>query len=172
MESKPGSLIPVESQILSIEPQRLSRDIQCFTSIMFISKSAHYICSFFGKSMPSLTLRRYVTIFLFSRFGSQSRDAKCREQKLLLHCRLELMSESPESGALSLSSAARHIDFHSLRRIYVVLVAHSIALSLHLYTTYVIYCTQYITTYILLIINLIVLQFLMHDLYVVIYSNY
>ena len=41
------------------------------------------------------------------------------------------MSESPESGALSLSSAARHIDFHSSRRIYVVLVAHSIALSLH-----------------------------------------
>ena len=40
------------------------------------------------------------------------------------------MSESPESGALSLSSAARHIGFHSSRRIYVVLVAHSIALSL------------------------------------------
>ena len=55
----------------------------------------------------------------------------CREQKLLLHCRLEPVSESSESGALSLSSAARHIDFHSLRRIYVVLVAHSIALSLH-----------------------------------------
>ena len=54
----------------------------------------------------------------------------CNEQKLLLHCRLELMSESFESGALSLSSAARHIDFHSSRRIYVVLVAHSIALSL------------------------------------------
>ena len=40
------------------------------------------------------------------------------------------MSESSESGALSLSSAARHIDFHSSRRIYVILVAHSIALSL------------------------------------------
>ena len=39
--------------------------------------------------------------------------------------------QSSESGALSLSSAARHIDFHLLRRIYVVLVAHSIALSLH-----------------------------------------
>ena len=49
---------------------------------------------------------------------------------MLLHCRLELMSESSESGALSLSSAARHIDFHLLHRIYVVLVAHSIALSL------------------------------------------
>ena len=36
-----------------------------------------------------------------------------------------------ESGGLSLSSAARHIDFYLLRRIYVVLVAHSIALSLH-----------------------------------------
>ena len=55
----------------------------------------------------------------------------CSEQKLLLHCRLELVSESSESGALSLSSAARHIDFHSSRRIYVVLVAHSIVLSLH-----------------------------------------
>ena len=43
------------------------------------------------------------------------------------------MSESSESGALSLSSGARHIDFHSSRRIYVVLVAHSIALSLHYY---------------------------------------
>ena len=39
--------------------------------------------------------------------------------------------QSSESGALSLSSAAQHIDFHSSRRIYVVLVAHSIALSLH-----------------------------------------
>ena len=38
----------------------------------------------------------------------------CNEQKLLFHCsRLELMSESPDSCALSLSSAARHIDFHS-----------------------------------------------------------
>ena len=37
-----------------------------------------------------------------------------------------------ESGALSLSSAARHVDFHSSRRIYVILVAHSIVLSLHL----------------------------------------
>ena len=55
---------------------------------------------------------------------------ECSEQKLLLHCRLELMPESPE---LSLSSAARHIDFHSSRRIYVVLVAHFIALSLHEY---------------------------------------
>ena len=36
-----------------------------------------------------------------------------------------------ESGAISLSSAARHIDFHSSHRIYVVLVAHSIALLLH-----------------------------------------
>ena len=41
------------------------------------------------------------------------------------------MSESPESGALLLSSAARHVNFHSSRLIYVVLVAHSIALSLH-----------------------------------------
>ena len=41
------------------------------------------------------------------------------------------MSESSESGALSLSSAVRHIDFHLLRLIYVALVAHSIALSLH-----------------------------------------
>ena len=55
----------------------------------------------------------------------------CNVQILLLHCRLE--SESPESGALSLSSAARHIDFHLLRRIYVALVAHSKALSLHIY---------------------------------------
>ena len=39
--------------------------------------------------------------------------------------------QSPESGALSLASAARHIDFHSSHRIYAVLVAHSIALSLH-----------------------------------------
>ena len=42
------------------------------------------------------------------------------ERKLLLHCRLELMSESSESGTLSLSSVARHIDFHSLHRIYSV----------------------------------------------------
>ena len=56
----------------------------------------------------------------------------CSEQKLLLPSGLELVSESSESGALSLSSAARHIDFHSSRRIYVVRVAHSIALSLHL----------------------------------------
>ena len=57
----------------------------------------------------------------------------CSEQKLLLPSGLELMSESSESGALSLSSAApaRYIDFHSSRRIYVVLVAHSLALSLH-----------------------------------------
>ena len=54
------------------------------------------------------------------------------EQKLLLLSGLELVSESSESGALSLSCAARHIDFHSSRRIYVVLVAHSIALSLHI----------------------------------------
>ena len=39
----------------------------------------------------------------------------CCEQKLLLPSGLELMSESSESGALSLSSAARHIDFHLLR---------------------------------------------------------
>ena len=38
--------------------------------------------------------------------------------------RLELVSER------SLSSAVRHIDFHLLRRIYVALIAHSIALSL------------------------------------------
>ena len=43
---------------------------------------------------------------------------------------LEPVSESSDSGALSLSSAAQHIDFHLLRRIYVALVAHSIALSL------------------------------------------
>ena len=48
-------------------------------------------------------------------------DRKCNEQKLLLPSGLELMSESPESGALSLSSAARYIDFHSSRRIYAVL---------------------------------------------------
>ena len=58
-------------------------------------------------------------------------DNFCSEQKLLLPSGLELMSESSESGALSLCSAARHIDFHLLRRIYVVLVAHSITLSLH-----------------------------------------
>ena len=46
------------------------------------------------------------------------------------------MSESTESGALSVSSAARHIDFHLFRRIYVALVAHSIALSLHLQLLY------------------------------------
>ena len=39
---------------------------------------------------------------------------------------------SSESRALSLSSAARHIDFHLLRHIYVVLVVHSIALSLQM----------------------------------------
>ena len=66
----------------------------------------------------------------FPRFGSISTNAKCNEQKLLLYSGLELVSDSSESGALSLSSAARHIDFHSSRRIYVVLVAHSIALSL------------------------------------------
>ena len=37
--------------------------------------------------------------------------SRCNEQKLLLPSGLELMSESSESGALSLSSAARHIDF-------------------------------------------------------------
>ena len=42
--------------------------------------------------------------------------------------------QSSESGALSLSSATRHIDFHLLRRIYVTLVAHSIAFSLHIYS--------------------------------------
>ena len=42
-----------------------------------------------------------------------------------------------ESGALSLSNAARHIDFHSSRRIYVVLVAHSIALSLQWNLTFI-----------------------------------
>ena len=47
------------------------------------------------------------------------------------------MLESPESDALSLSSASRHIDFHSLRRIYVVLEVHSIALSLHYLLLYV-----------------------------------
>ena len=57
-------------------------------------------------------------------------NLNCNEQKLLLPSGLELVSESSESGALSLSRAARHIDFHLLRRIYVVLVAHSIALSL------------------------------------------
>ena len=31
MESKPESLIPVMSQILNTEPQRLARDIYCFT---------------------------------------------------------------------------------------------------------------------------------------------
>ena len=53
-------------------------------------------------------------------------------KKLLLPSGLEFMSESSESGALSLSSAARHIDFHLLRRIYVALITHSIALSLHI----------------------------------------
>ena len=37
------------------------------------------------------------------------------------------------SGALSLSSAARYIDFHLLRRIDVAFLAHSIALSLQYY---------------------------------------
>ena len=41
----------------------------------------------------------------------------CNEQKLLLPSGLELMSENPESGALSLSSAVRHIDFNLSRRI-------------------------------------------------------
>ena len=41
---------------------------------------------------------------------------------------LEPMTESFESGALSLSCAARHIYFYFLRRICVALVAHSIAL--------------------------------------------
>ena len=45
---------------------------------------------------------------------------------------LEPLSQSFESGALSLSSAARHIDFHLLRRIYIALVVHSIARSLHI----------------------------------------
>ena len=36
---------------------------------------------------------------------------------------LEHVSESLESGALSLSSAARHVDFHLLRLIYVTLKA-------------------------------------------------
>ena len=62
--------------------------------------------------------------------GLRPAEKYCSEQKLLLPSGLELVSESSESGALSLSSAARHIDFHSLRRIYVVLVALSIALSL------------------------------------------
>ena len=53
-------------------------------------------------------------------------------KKMLLLSGLELMSESSESGTLSLSSAAPDIDFLSSRRIYVVLVAHSIALSLQL----------------------------------------
>ena len=73
-----------------------------------------------------------VTTFLFSSLWLNSRDAKCRNQKLLLPVGLEPVSESSESGALSLSSAARHIDFHLLRRIYVAFVAHSIALSLQL----------------------------------------
>ena len=42
------------------------------------------------------------------------------------------MTESSESGALSLSSAAQHIDFHLLRRTYVAFIAHSIAISLHI----------------------------------------
>ena len=35
-----------------------------------------------------------------------------RNQKLLLPSELEPVTESSESGALSLSSAARHIDFY------------------------------------------------------------
>ena len=70
----------------------------------------------------------------------------CSEQKLLLSSGLELMSESSESGALSLSSAARHIDFHSSRRIYFVLIAHSIALSLQIHEMCVQPKTQYIVT--------------------------
>ena len=64
----------------------------------------------------------------------------CIEQKLLLPNELELTSESSESGALSLSSAARHIDFHLLRRIYVAFVAHSIALSLQYISNWLDYC--------------------------------
>ena len=36
---------------------------------MFISKSGHYICPSYGKSMPSLTFRRLVKIFLISQVG-------------------------------------------------------------------------------------------------------
>ena len=54
----------------------------------------------------------------------------CNEQKLLLPSGLELMSESSESGALSLSSAARHID--STRcAVFMSPLEHAIALSLH-----------------------------------------
>ena len=53
-------------------------------------------------------------------FLADGSNCHCSEQKLLLPSGLELMSESP---ALSLSSAARHIDFHSLRRIYVAFSA-------------------------------------------------
>ena len=45
---------------------------------------------------------RSVTTFSFSRLGSTAATPNVVSQKLLLHCRLELMSESPESGALSL----------------------------------------------------------------------
>ena len=55
----------------------------------------------------------------------------CRNQKLLLPSDSDPCRLSSESSTLSLSSAARHIDFHLLRRIYVAFVAYSIALSLH-----------------------------------------
>ena len=48
----------------------------------------------------------------------QAGRAKCKNQKLLLSSGLKPVSErvpSLKSGALSLSSAARHIDFHLLR---------------------------------------------------------
>ena len=85
------------------------------------------------RQCPHCRIRSMTTfLFLFSSAQKpRTPNVMTNEQKLLLHSGLELMSESSKSGALSLSSAARHIDFHSSRRIYVVLVAHSIALSLH-----------------------------------------
>ena len=58
------------------------------------------------RQCPHCRIIRFVTTFLFSSLQLNSRDAKCNEQKLLLPSRLKFMSESSESGALSLSSAA------------------------------------------------------------------
>ena len=50
--------------------------------------------------------------------------AMCRNQKLLLpEWTWTCVRQSSESGALSLSSTARYIDFHSSRRIYVAFSA-------------------------------------------------
>ena len=85
-------------------------------------------------SIVSFVINQSVSfrIDLFSRLKNHwFRNSNCRNQKLLLHSALKPVSESSESGALSLSSAARYIDFHLLRRIYVAYIAHSVALSLH-----------------------------------------